>query len=622
MVTLDDLNRKGMQEILLYYLRERIDSKNTELKYLVITNIHEYYIFDSQEFERIFYSNRKLIKEYCDFKEERLVSSSTDFFYKEIASKYIEEVKDKIEFTHFDLRDYLKLLDRNDTVGNKKLVELYKAFSPVHLLKQSLQNDSNTLDKNFYNELLHIMGLQEISKKNKKIITRLPAKNRQEGSIIENAINIIDAEERLEKIPNLLTYGSNKQEQLYNVAMELAITWINRILFLKLLEAQLIKYQKDDKHYGFLNSDKIPDYDELNRLYFQVLARGNDERTAPIKDKYSHVPYLNSSLFEVSELEHNTITMSNLDSSLYISIPTKTVLKSKRRKLEFEKLPTLKYLFMFLDAYDFSSEGDEGIKDEAKTLISASVLGLIFEKINGHKDGAVFTPGYITMYICREAIEKVIIRKFNDYYEWQCGNLIDLHNKINDITQANNIINSLKICDPAVGSGHFLVSALNEIIRIKYELGILSDNNGKRIRDYKVEVANDELIITDDEGLSFSYNPQSPESQRIQETIFREKQTIIENCLFGIDINPNSVKICRLRLWIELLKNAFYTKESEYKKLETLPNIDINIKCGNSLLRRFNLNTDIRQMLAKTGIKISDYKIGRASCRERVLRLV
>ena len=212
------------------------------------------------------------------------------------------------------------------------------------------------------------------------------------------------------------------------------------------------------------------------------------------------------------------------------------------------------------------------------------------------------------MYICREAIEKVIIRKFNDYYEWQCGNLIDLHNKINDITQANNIINSLKICDPAVGSGHFLVSALNEIIRIKYELGILSDNNGKRIRDYKVEVANDELIITDDEGLSFSYNPQSPESQRIQETIFREKQTIIENCLFGIDINPNSVKICRLRLWIELLKNAFYTKESEYKKLETLPNIDINIKCGNSLLRRFNLNTDIRQMLAKTGIKISDYK--------------
>ena len=51
---------------------------------------------------------------------------------------------------------------------------------------------------------------------------------------------------------------------------------------------------------------------------------------------------------------------------------------------------------------------------------------------------------------------------------------------------------------------------------------------------------------------------QNKESQRVQETIFSEKQTIIENCLFGVDINPNSVKICRLRLWIELLKSSYY----------------------------------------------------------------
>ena len=166
----------------------------------------------------------------------------------------------------------------------------------------------------------------------------------------------------------------------------------------------------------------------------------------------------------------------------------------------------------------------------------------------------------------------------------------------------------MKICDPAVGSGHFLVSALNEIIRLKYELGILSDINGKRIRDYKVEIINDELVITDDEGDVFGYNPQSPESQRVQETLFLEKQTIIENCLFGVDINPNSVKICRLRLWIELLKNAYYTKGSRYVYLETLPNIDINIKCGNSLLYRFAFNTDIRQVLRQSGITIAEYR--------------
>ena len=92
--------------------------------------------------------------------------------------------------------------------------------------------------------------------------------------------------------------------------------------------------------------------------------------------------------------------------------------------------------------------------------------------------------------------------------------------------------------------------------------------------------------------------------------MFLEKKLIIENCLFGVDINPNSVKICRLRLWIELLKNAYYTQSSNYQYLETLPNIDINIKCGNSLVYRFNLEDSIKSVLRETGITIKQYKNG------------
>ncbi|MBK8586391.1 MAG: Eco57I restriction-modification methylase domain-containing protein [Bacteroidetes bacterium] len=84
---------------------------------------------------------------------------------------------------------------------------------------------------------------------------------------------------------------------------------------------------------------------------------------------------------------------------------------------------------------------------------------------------------------------------------------------------------------------------------------------------------------------------------------------------FGVDINPNSVKICRLRLWIELLKNAYYREESGFTELETLRNIDINIKCGNSLLSRFALDSDLSKALKsiKYDIKayrgfVSDYK--------------
>jgi type II restriction/modification system DNA methylase subunit YeeA len=173
--------------------------------------------------------------------------------------------------------------------------------------------------------------------------------------------------------------------------------------------------------------------------------------------------------------------------------------------------------------------------------------------------------------------------------------------------EANDIVNSLKICDPAVGSGHFLVSALNEMISIKSDLKILVDREGERVSDYDLEVVNDELVISDiDENHLFEYQQDNKKSQRLQETLFHEKQTIIENCLFGVDINPNSVKICRLRLWIELLKNAYYKNETE---LETLPNIDINIKCGNSLISRFDLDADIHEALKKSKWSIDSYRI-------------
>ena len=215
------------------------------------------------------------------------------------------------------------------------------------------------------------------------------------------------------------------------------------------------------------------------------------------------------------------------------------------------------------------------------------MLGLIFEKINGHKDGAVFTPSYITTYICRETIERAIVDKFNTHYGWQCADIPSLYNQLEviDKQEANTLFDTITICDPAVGSGHFLVSALNVLIHLKYRLGILQDASGISLRrtDYEFEIVNDELVVSA-EGVPFRYNPKNAESQWVQETLFNQKRYLIEHCLFGVDINPTSVQICRLRLWIELLKHAYYTRESAYQALETLPNIDINIKCGNAII--------------------------------------
>ena len=474
MPTTDNLNAKALHELILYYLRERITGNNISIKYLVITNIYEWFIFSSHDFEHLYGTNKKLLKEFTDFEENRLGGTTTDFFYKNIAEPFIKQSEGQLTFTYFDIRQFEEIIRNTNQQDDIKLVSLYKIFSPEHLLRLPFANDSNSLDKAFYTELLHIIGLEESKEGSKKVIGRKKEGSRNPGSLIENTITILNYEDCLSQIPNLSDYGSTREEQLYNVALELSITWVNRILFLKLLESQLLKYNKGNKDFLFLNVEKVPDCDELNKLFFQILAVKVNERAENLRKKYINVPFLNSSLFEPTDLEHKTIRISNLDDNIPLTLISGTVLKNcTGKKLSGEKQP-LSYLFEFLDAYDFSSEGSEDIQEENKTLINASVLGLIFEKINGYKDGSFFTPGFITMYMCHETISRAVIQKFNDRKGWKCETLIDIHNK-NDlnITEANEIINSIKICDPAVGSGHFLVSALNEIISIKSALNIL-----------------------------------------------------------------------------------------------------------------------------------------------------
>lgn len=612
MISVQNLNGKALQELVLYFLRERITHKNLEIKHLVVTNIYEWFVFDAQLFEKHFAQNKTFVKQFEEFEAKQLSGVKTDFFYKDIAKPHIETLKNEIEYTYFNFKDYDKALRNADKDDDKSLIALFKLLSPEHLLKLSFANDSNSLDKNFYSELLHIIGLTETKEGGKKLIERHKAANRNNGSLLENAIIQLDTLDKISRLQNPKQYGDTYEERLFNVALELTITWVNRILFLKLLEAQLISYHKGDRSYAFLNAGTIHDYDKLNKLFFQVLAKKPSERNNDVFHLYAKVPYLNSSLFEPTDLEHETLFISNLEDEIPLPLLSSTVIKDGQGKKEKGTKNALNYFFSFLDAYDFASEGSEDIQEDNKTLINASVLGLIFEKINGYKDGSFFTPGFITMYMCKETIRRAVVQKFNETKNWNCETIIDVHNKITDTKEANAIVNAIKICDPAVGSGHFLVSALNELIVIKHDLGILQDATGKKLRDYSVEIVNDELIVADDEGIPFTYNPANKESQRIQETLFKEKETIIENCLFGVDINPNSVKICRLRLWIELLKNAFYTEDNQ---LETLPNIDINIKCGNSLISRFDLNTDLKKALKQSKWNIESYKLAVATYR-------
>ncbi|MBC3795176.1 class I SAM-dependent DNA methyltransferase [Spirosoma utsteinense] len=613
MITRQNLNVKAFHELLLYYFQERQRSQNSDIRHCVITNVFEWFIFDAALIDRLFYRNAHLFKEYKAWASGQKVSRNNDLFYNEIVKPFLTELTDEIPFTYFDIRDYQKIVADEDKLNDKALLSLYKILSPTHLLKLPPATDSNRLNPKFYSELLHLIGLEEVKEGGKKVIRRKEASKRDEGSLLEMAIIELDSSGKLYQLHDRSQYGATTEDQLFSVGLELCITWVNRILFLKLLESQLVNYHGGNKDYTFLNRDKIPDFDELNKLFFRVLARKPSERQASIQAKFGRVPYLNSSLFETTELENDSIGVNQLDNGLKLPILRNSVLSDNSIYKNTKEVSTLAYLFAFLDAYDFASESREVIQEKNRTLINASVLGLIFEKINGYKDGSFYTPGFITEYMCRETIRKAVVQKFNDVKRWDCKDFADLENKDLDRAEANTLINEIRICDPAVGSGHFLVSALNELIAVKSDLGIFQDANGKRIKDYTISILNDELIVQDEDETPFQYVLQATgkptaERQRVQKTLFHEKQTIIENCLFGVDINPNSVKICRLRLWIELLKNAYYTDESVFTELETLPNIDINIKQGNSLLSKFNLTEDLSDVFKKQRFSLRTYK--------------
>lgn len=228
--------------------------------------------------------------------------SNTDWFYQEVAKVFIEENPFGISCTAFDLRDYEKLARNTSKVEDRQLINLYKIFSPTHLLKQPVANDSNTLNKEFYNELLHLLGLEEVREKGRKLIRRKPVEQRNDGSLLEETYAYLKHRDRLAAIQNPQQYGATEEEQLFSIALELCITWMNRIMFLKLLEGQLIAYHKGDRGYAFLSSNRIENYDELNELFFDVLAVQIEDRAPSVNAKFGSIPYLNSSLFEETAL--------------------------------------------------------------------------------------------------------------------------------------------------------------------------------------------------------------------------------------------------------------------------------------------------------------------------------
>ncbi|EMQ2888739.1 class I SAM-dependent DNA methyltransferase [Campylobacter jejuni] len=585
-ITHTKVNSKALHETILYYFRNR--EYSFSLKFIIITDFYKFYIFKISEFEELFYKNpsfKKLFEEFCN--PNSLFKGNTEEFYKEVA-KLIENSKENLKGFLIDLT-FLKDKQKSNF---KNLASIYKTFHRDFLLSEFNPNDANSLNNAFYKELLYILGLCE-SKQNSKLIIAKSEESKEEQGTFYTTIN------------------SKLKEENFETILKLLILWLNRILFLKLIESNLVRFN-DDKNLKFLNFKKIPDFDKLSELFFEVLAK---EKSTRKKSEFAYLPYLNSSLFEKQSIE-NTLEISSLSNDLKLFYYKNTVLKDDKCKAKKGQVGLLEYLFEFLDSFDFGSDDEQSEILSQKELISSSVLGNVFEKLNGYKEGSFYTPSFITSYMCKESIAKVVLDKFNAQFDLDAKDISELRKSLRkeDKKAQKELLNSIKICDPAVGSGHFLVSALNVMLSIYDELNLFDE-------EFYLEVQNDEILITGRKGEFIEYKrPKTPKDKAhlIQQELFHTKKDIIENNLFGVDINPNSCEITKLRLWIELLKHSFYQSfdDETYHDLKTLPNIDINIKCGNSLVSYFETGKslshypNIKERINKYKRIVKDYKEG------------
>ncbi|MFT2771671.1 Eco57I restriction-modification methylase domain-containing protein [Helicobacter pylori] len=553
---------------MVFYFLDAIKNNNS-LKHAIICNAHEFFLFDCKDFCTLFQNDKEITKLHKNCASKEGTDPSTKRFYSDLEEYLKKDFEGELRYTHFNL----------NSDDSKEFPLIYQVLSHEVLLKQKKTLDANTLNKDFYEELLYILGLEEQNEKGKILIKQSRTQNSLSDALKKEPYNNLDDEE----------------------VMALLIAWNNRILFLRLLESLLISFNHFEE--PFLTIENFTNFNALNTLFFEVLAKKNNERSKEIKENkiLGKIPYLNSSLFDKTplELKGHEIKLLNNES---LEVYPKSVPKKDKDFQEKKDFSLLEYLFTFLHAYDFTTTPKD-IKDNKNTsesrLINPSVLGLVFEKLNGYREGSFYTPSFITSYMCSESIKTIVLDKFNQKYNIECEKLKELKNYLKNSYKEDKrkeylqVLLALRICDPAVGSGHFLVSALNEMVRIAYELGLIASLP----LDATLELENDEILIKFSNKPFIYTRPSSEKEQshHIQKELFELKKSIIENCLFGVDINPNSCEITKLRLWIELLKYSYYIFEEgkNTNALETLPNIDINIKCGNSLIFNFPLNSKL-----------------------------
>lgn len=564
-------NVRSLHELILHYFEATEQQPERPIKHLIITDVYNWFLVDERDFRQHFYENVRLQKLYQLKQQYR---KSDALFYAE-AARILRDMDNEVPVTCLNLREVAAMSKKNDPETLHRLLPIYKLFSPEHLLEQPFANNADTLNTRFYQELIHILGLRETPAKTGTRLARLPESERLAGSFLEQTMRLLQARE---SVPNAMN------DTTFEQAIQLCISWLCRFLILKFVESKQIREAKNGRGQPFLTPCHLRSFAELNELFFAVVAVPETARSMAILNRFGPIPHLTGPLFALTELEKQTITIDSLDDQLELPLVERP-----------GTLPVLAYLLAFLDKWNFELDAPAEVQPDNKPGFSVAMLGLIFEKLNGYRTNSVFTPASVVRQVVRDAVRGASLARFNEQFGWTCTDVADLANQLDTVpvAKANALINSLRIVDPAVGSGRFLIATLHELIALKAELGLLTDLKGRPLPRYEIMVDNDELLVTDDDGELVT-------NKLLKDMLSRERHHLLRHCLFGVDNSPVAISLCQTRLWLELLRHN-----------TTVAHLPIHL--GNALISRFPLdfrvdsirNTALRE---RFGIAMHQYK--------------
>ena len=323
---------------------------------------------------------------------------------------------------------------------------------------------------------------------------------------------------------------------------------LGRLVFLQFLQkkgwmgvpASNAKWEGGDKNYlsklidNYTNNDRLLS-DVLEPLFFKTL---NEKRNGDIVDSILgeniKIPYLNGGLFDKDRIDE-----------LDIDFP----------------YSYFKELMEFFSQYNFTI--DENDPDDSEVGIDPEMLGHIFENLlEDNKDkGAFYTPKEIVQYMCRQSVIQYLkTHEPSEQYAEAIEQLIN-DGVVSPILQSRNIairftqlLKEVKVCDPAIGSGAFPMGILYVLYHAIHHLHSHAEPHG---------------------------NFDSTQT----------KLNIIQNNIFGVDIEQGAVDIARLRFWLALVVDA--------EEPQPLPNLDYKITCGNSLLSRYPIDAPIENVFVE-----------------------